>query len=104
MIKKLDEKILKQEVMDPKETRPVVIDFSAVWCAPCRIFKPIIEELAEELEGRVLFYETDVNEQQALAEQFEISSVPTLVLMQNGRIRSESVGVRSKDELLSWIF
>lgn len=102
MVKKIDQQQLKQE-LTVNENRPIVIEFSASWCGPCRMLKPLIEELAEKLCDKVTFYEADVDEQQELAEQFEVSSVPTLVLIQNGEVKSESIGVRSKDELQSWI-
>ncbi len=90
--------------MNPDEFRPIVIAFLASWCPRCRTLLPTLEELATELDGRVLFYQADKDDQKEIAEHFEVANVPTLLLIQHGKVKSESVGIRSKAELLSWIF
>ncbi len=104
MMRKLDEEVPVEKLFNQDEFRPTVIAFLASWCPRCRAFLPTLEELANDLEGRVLFYLADEEKHKALAERFEVSGVPTLILLQEGEIKSESVGVRSKQELLSWIF
>lgn len=99
----LDEKLLRQELMTGKETRPIVIYFHTAWSAPCRTFDAVVRTLSEELAPDVLFFASDTGKQHAIAEQFEISEVPTLLLMQNGTVKSESVGVRTKEDLRDWI-
>lgn len=78
---------------------PVVVDFSATWCAPCRMIAPILDELATEYAGRVKFLKVDVDEEQQLAAQYRISSVPTLLLFKNGEVRNVVVGLKSKADL-----
>ena len=74
---------------------PVLIDFWAEWCGPCRMLLPIIEELAVEVTGAKIC-KINVDEQPELAAQFKIMTIPTLVVMQNGKISSTSIGVKSK--------
>lgn len=73
----------------------VLIDFWAEWCGPCRMLLPIIEELAVEVTGAKIC-KINVDEQPELAAQFKIMTIPTLVVMQNGKISSTSIGVKSK--------
>ncbi|WNY27370.1 thioredoxin [Methanolapillus ohkumae] len=76
-----------------------VVDFSATWCGPCRMQKPIIEELKTKYEGRVNFRVVDIDESQDLARQFNIHAVPTLVILDDGKEVSRFVGVSSKEKL-----
>lgn len=99
----LDENKLRDELMSGKEPRPVVIYFRSAWSAPCRSFDTVVQKLSEELAPNVLFFTSDTGKQHRIAEQFEISEVPTLLLLQNGTVRSESVGVRAKEDLRDWI-
>ena len=80
---------------------PVVIDFYATWCGPCRNLAPSIERLASEYEGRVKVLKVDVDKNQALAEAARIMSIPTLVVVKNGEVTGQLVGVRPKDQILA---
>ncbi len=80
-----------------------VVDFSASWCGPCKMLAPVFHELADEKSGKDTFYSVDVDENRALAQQFNIFSVPTLVVLKNGKEVARSSGFRSKDALNSWI-
>jgi len=76
---------------------PLVIDFWATWCGPCRMVAPIISELAEKYDGKVVVAKCDVEEAEDVAMEFRIRNIPTVVFMKNGEIIDKMVGAASKD-------
>lgn len=86
-----------------KSDKPVLIDFWATWCGPCRMQAPVIDALAEELDGKVVFGKVDVDEEQEIAAKFGIQSIPTLVVMKNGQAVAGAVGFQPKENLLTLI-
>jgi thioredoxin 1 len=83
--------------------KPVLIDFWAEWCAPCRRQSSIIEQLADELDGTAIVAKLDVDANPELAGQFSVMSIPTLVTMKAGKIVGSKTGVTSREELLKMI-
>ena len=100
MITKINEQEFKTKVVNDAAA---VVDFSATWCGPCRMLAPVLEEISDELEGKANFYNVDVDESGELAAGFGISSVPTVLILKNGRVADQSVGFRPGPAMKSWI-
>ena len=83
--------------------KPVLVDFYATWCGPCKMMGPVIEELGKELEGKARILKIDVDKNQVVANQYRVQAVPTLVIFKNGQILWRNAGVMSKPELLTHI-
>ena len=81
--------------------RPVLIDFWAPWCGPCRMLSPTISEIAEEYGDKVKVCKVNVDEQGELASTFGVMSIPTLVVIKEGKIVNSAVGVRPKDQIVN---
>lgn len=82
---------------------PVVVDFWAEWCGPCRVFSPIVEEVDSELKGKVTFYKLNVDDNPEIAERYNVMSIPTAILFDNGEIKAVSIGALPKESLKKWI-
>ena len=80
---------------------PVLVDFWATWCGPCRMLSPIISEIAEEYDGKITVGKVNVDEQEDLAAKYRISSIPTVMLFKNGLAVKTSVGYRPKEDIVA---
>ena len=89
---------LRNEVLDSE--KPVLLDFWAPWCGPCRMVSPIVDEIAQERQD-ILVGKVNVDEEMALAAQFQVMSIPTLVVLKKGQVVNRVVGARPKDAILS---
>ena len=79
--------------------KKVIVDFFATWCGPCQMLAPVLSEIAEEYKDKIKVCKINVDEEQELAEKFEVVSIPTLVIFENGQPAKKSVGYISKSEL-----
>lgn len=91
----------KNEVLE--STIPVLVDFWAIWCGPCRLIAPVIEELAKEYDGRMKFAKLDVDVNQKTAMEYGIRSIPTLLIFKDGKVVSSIIGAVPKPNLVSKI-
>lgn len=89
-----------QEVMNSE--KPVLVDFWAPWCGPCRMVVPIVEEIARERDD-IKVVKVNVDEEPELASRFRVISIPTLMVVKNGRIVNQSVGARPKNQILAML-
>lgn len=98
MVVELDSKNFKDQISKGW----ALVDFWAPWCGPCRMVSPVIEELSKEMSG-VRFFKVNVDEQEELASEFHIMSIPTLMLFYNGELVDQHVGAGTKSAIKEWI-
>ena len=98
-IVKLTEANFSQEVLS--SAKPVLVDFWAEWCGPCKMIGPLLDELASEYDARVRIGKVNIDEEQALAAQYGIRAIPTLLFFKNGEVAAQIVGMCSKRDLKS---
>ncbi|WP_373897504.1 thioredoxin [Haloimpatiens sp. FM7315] len=97
MVKEIKSNSFNDEVL--KENVPVVVDFWASWCGPCKMLGPVIEEVSKEIDNKAKFVKVNVDENPDLAQQYGIASIPTVMVFKGGAIVDNMVGFRPKNEL-----
>lgn len=98
---KITKQNFEKEVLQSE--KPVLLDFWAGWCGPCKMIGPIVEQVAEDTLNTARVGKINVDEEQELAQTFQVMSIPTLVVIKNGKIEKKAVGVQSKQALLSML-
>ena len=96
-IVQLTQENFSQEVL--QSPKPVLVDFWAEWCGPCKMIAPLLDELANEYDGKVTIGKVNIDEQQNLAAEYGVRAIPTLLVFQNGEVADQLVGARSKRDL-----
>jgi len=97
LIVTLTQENFQKEVLQSQT--PVLVDFWAEWCGPCKMIAPLLDELADEYDGKIKIGKINVDEQQAIAAQYGIRAIPTLLLFNKGQIAEQMVGAKSKRDL-----
>ena len=98
---KANDSTFDEEVLSAAE--PVLVDFYADWCGPCRVMAPVIHELHEELSGKAKVVKVDVDEASSLASRYDVRSIPNFVVIKDGEVKVRLIGVQSKQNLLDAI-
>ena len=96
-------KIANNDMTEVLAEMVALVDFSATWCGPCQMLAPVVDALAEELEGQVAVYNVDVDANSDLAMQYRVMSVPSLLLFKDGQVAGQTVGYQSADEIKAFI-
>ena len=96
-------KIENEKFDEVLASKCALVDFSATWCGPCRMLAPVLEELSDEMDGTVDFYNADVDDNMGLAQTYGISSIPALILFKDGKPVDSMVGFRPKEDLRAFI-
>ena len=101
MALELNDSIFEEKVL--KSDKPVLVDFWAEWCGPCRMVGPIIDELSKEFEGKAVVGKIDVDSNQEFAAKYGVRNIPTVLLFKDGELKATKVGATTKSDLKSWI-
>lgn len=97
MVKTINENTFEEEVM--KSEKPVLVDFYADWCGPCKMMAPIVEQISEEYGDQIIFGKCNIDENMNIAQRYRVMSIPTLIIFKDGKAAEVLVGARSKAEL-----
>ena len=100
-MKEINDTNFSEEVL--KSSKPVVVDFWAPWCGPCKMLGPVLEEVSKELGEKVEFMKMNVDENPVTSQTYKISSIPTVIIFKNGEVANTLVGFRPKQEIVALI-
>lgn len=94
----LDSKNFEEEVLNSEV--PVLIDFWATWCGPCRMMAPVVEEIANEVGEKAKVCKLNIDENKEIAEKYDVMSIPTFIIIKNGKVAATTVGVQPKENII----
>jgi len=102
-IEQVNDASFKQSVIDNSNNQPVLVDFWAEWCGPCKALGPILENVSVEFEGKVAVKKVNIDENPEAPANFGIRSIPTMILFKNGSIADTKIGLSSEADLKNWL-
>ena len=102
-IEQVSDASFKQSVIDNSNNQPVLVDFWAEWCGPCKALGPILESVSVEFEGKVVVKKVNIDENPEAPANFGIRSIPTMILFKNGSIADTKIGLSSEADLKKWL-
>jgi thioredoxin 1 len=102
-IEQVSDSSFKQSVIDNSNNQPVLVDFWAEWCGPCKALGPILENVSVEFEGKVAVKKVNIDENPEAPANFGIRSIPTMILFKNGSIADTKIGLSSEADLKNWL-
>ncbi|MEM3113132.1 MAG: thioredoxin [Candidatus Pacearchaeota archaeon] len=102
-IVEISDKTFEKEVIEKSKKIPVVVDFWAAWCGPCRYLGPVLEKLSEEYKGKFLLSKLNVDENHVKAQQFNVLSIPSVKMFKNGKVVAEFVGAQPESQVKRWL-
>jgi len=102
-IEQVSDASFKQSVIDNSNNQPVLVDFWAEWCGPCKALGPILENVSVEFEGKVAIKKVNIDENPEAPANFGIRSIPTMILFKNGSIADTKIGLSSEADLKNWL-
>ena len=97
----LDSKNFEEEVLNSEV--PVLIDFWATWCGPCRMMAPVVEEIANEVGEKAKVCKLNIDENKEIAEKYDVMSIPTFIIIKNGKVAATTVGVQAKENIIKFL-
>ena len=97
----LNKENFQQEAL--QSDMPVLVDFWASWCGPCRVLSPVVDEIGAEFEGKLKIGKVNVDEAPALALEYGVQNIPTLILFKQGKVAGTSIGAKPKEEILAFL-
>jgi thioredoxin 1 len=103
MSQQFNEQNFNQEAVEASKKKPVLVDFYAEWCGPCKMQAPLIDEVAEETAEKAIVGKLNIDEAQSIASQYKVMSIPTLILFKDGEVKETLNGLQAKDGLLELI-
>lgn len=103
MIKILNDNNFDEEVIKASQSKPVLVDFYAEWCGPCKMMMPVFDEIDSEIAGKAIIGKIDIDQSRVVVDNYSIMSVPTFIVFKNGQMVESFVGAQPKDALISAI-